>query len=248
MAPSSLKQPNIGREDGSHAEDQGGEPEDRYTSEPAEREELDPETEAREGLAHSLELLEKHGVWTCPASAELLYECHSFLEPLVQRRDITYSFGVLDTRKPFASSCPNGDIWFSRGLLEGLDDQEILYFAAHEMAHTELRHFATRPARLGRLKERISPALALSVKLRLELAAVLAVRHMEEFEADTWAAEVLGVQAACKALTDLEKICRREAPESLNRPTHPHFPVRVRQLQENVPLEPVEYLFSLLKD
>ena len=163
------------------------------------------------------------------------------------RKELVYEFLSLDTPTPFASSCPNGAIYFTRGLITALEEEEVLFFAAHELAHTELRHYATRKRRLSDLRQLIPAPIGSPVRQRMDLAAVLAVRHQEEFEADRQAVEWVGSAVGERALRKLHNLCRESSPGSLQRPTHPKFELRVSRLVEGKPFDsPLEYLYSLI--
>ena len=82
---------------------------------------------------------------------------------------------------------------------------------------------------------------------RMEQAAVLTVRHQEEFEADSQAAEWVGSEDGLKALKRLHQLCKEISPESLQRPTHPKFERRVSHLEQGLAFPaPLEYLYSLI--
>jgi predicted Zn-dependent protease len=210
-------------------------------------EELDEEEEQAEGARHEDELLEKYPLWEDEQATLLLDDLFDALVPHMTRQELEYEFLALDTDVPFASSCPNGAIYFSKGLLEALEDEEVLFFAAHELAHTELRHYATRKRRLSDLRLLIPAPIGSPTRQRMDLAAVLVVRHQEEFEADHRAAEWVGTTDGERALRKLHDLCRETSPESLQRPTHPKFENRVSRMVEGKPFgPPLEYLYSLL--
>lgn len=217
-----------------------------YTSEPA-GDELDEEEEEAEGHRQQDELLGRYPPWSCPASARLLEDMLDTLRPHSRRPEVSYQFLALDTQTPFASSCCHGAVYFSRALLSGVTEPGILFFAAHEMAHTELRHYASRRRRLACLRRAIPAAPGSLARQRMELAAVLAVRHQEEFEADHLAARWLGHRQGQRAVQELHELCLRCCPESLTRPTHPPFEQRVQRLAGGwEPPDPLDYLWSLL--
>lgn len=210
-------------------------------------EELDEEEEQAEGARHEEELLEKYSLWEDEQAALLLEEIFDILYPRMSRHELVYEFLALDAEVPFASSCPNGAVYFTRALLEALNDEEVLFFAAHELAHTELRHYATRKRRLSDLRLQIPAPIGSPTRRRMDLAAVLAVRHQEEFEADRQAAQWVGATDGVRALCKLHDLCKEISPESLQRPTHPKFEIRVGALREGKPFPPLlEYLYSLL--
>lgn len=210
-------------------------------------EELDEEEERAEGERQEDELLESYPLWGCPDMAEQLALLLDRLEPFSRRPEVHYRFVALDTPIPFASSCTHGTVYFSRALLENLSPESLLFFGAHEMAHTELRHFATRRRRLDDLRKAMPAAPGTPVRQRMELAAVLAVRHQEEFEADGLAGRWTNLPTGRQALRELHQACLRLCPDSLNRPTHPPFEQRVARMTCDLPHEPVEYLWSLLR-
>jgi len=89
---------------------------------------LSLEEELEEGERHQREILESILVGLS-AAREQLEDCLQFLRSFGLRSDVTYVFEVLDTLVPVASSCPNGRVYFSRGLLESLTHDEVLFFA-----------------------------------------------------------------------------------------------------------------------
>ena len=217
-----------------------------FNSEPSE-EDLTLEEEASEGQRHQEELLEKHPIWPSPSAYEQLDRALAALRHACLRPDIDYAFEALDTQRPLASSCTNGVVFFSRSLLENLSPNQILYFAAHEIAHTELRHFATRARRLSDLRLFFTAPPGSTARLRMEQAAVLTVQHQEEFEADHQAASWLDFELGQSSLTSLASLCRRLSPDSLNVPTHPTFSARLDRLAQRLaPPDTLEYIYSLL--
>jgi Peptidase family M48 len=227
--------------------DQDGRPKDGFCESLELAEELNDEEEQEEGERHERELLEKYPLWHSDL-AELLFDVLFVeLSKHMARPELEYAFLALDTEVPFASSCPNGAIYFTRGLLQSLTREAVLFLAAHELAHTELRHYASRKRRLSELRQIIPAPIGSPTRQRLDVAAVLCVRHQEEFEADYQAALWVGSEIGVEALTTLHHLCRAISPESLQRPTHPPFERRVASLREGLPFpSPLKYLYSLV--
>jgi Zn-dependent protease with chaperone function len=108
-------------------------------------------------------------------------------EPLlntVNRKDVRYTFTVLDSDQPNAFSHPGGFIYVTRGLLEmiGEDEDDALQFAVgHEMAHVDLKHA---------IKTLQDPGVAKLTSGTLQklymLIIPLAYLDAQEFEADEW--------------------------------------------------------------
>lgn len=212
----------------------------------ADGEELDPEEEESEGRRQEQELLEKYPLWEDQEARRWLEELWQAVASRGRRAEVAYHFLALDTEVPFAASCPHGAVYFSRGLLENLSPDGQLFFAAHEVAHTELRHFATRRRRLDGLRRSLPGAPGSAVRQRMEYAAVLTVRHQEEFEADQQAARWSSREIGLGALDELHGLCQKLCPESLTRPTHPSFTARTASLSALLAPDPLEYLWSLL--
>lgn len=220
---------------------------DRYQETTYRDDDLDLDEEQAEGRRQEAELLARHPLWIDPATAEQLDCLLRALLPHSRRPEIVYRFMALDCPAPFASSCCHGAVYFSCGLLNALNYDQVLFFAAHEMAHTELRHYASRQRRLQELRRGFPAAPGSAARQRLEGAAVLAVRHQEEFEADHQAARHTGERLGAEAMLRLHESCQRLAPESLRRPTHPPFEQRLERIKARWdPPEPVGYLWSLV--
>jgi hypothetical protein len=235
---------------GQDGQDSGGEeaPErDTYQETLPSADDLDEEEELAEGLRQQDELLERYPLWCCPSTADRLGGILDSMVSLSRRPRVPYEFLALDTETPFASSCCHGAVYFSRGLLQTMSHSGILFFAAHEMAHTELRHYASRQRRLDELRRAIPAPPGSAARQRMELAAVLAVRHQEEFEADHMACRWTDDGSGYLAVKELYGICLRCCPESLTRPTHPPFERRLERLADRLgPPDPVDYLWSLV--
>lgn len=214
---------------------------------PNDGEVLDEEEEREEGERQEEELLRDHPPLDSPEATRFLSALLQQLLPWSRRPEVDYNFLALDAPVPFASSCTHGTVYFSRALLENLSEESLRFYGAHEMAHTELRHFATRRRRLDELRRIMPAAPGSPARQRMELAAVLAVRHQEEFEADALAGQWTDRRVAELALEDLHQACLRLCPESLGRPTHPPFPRRIDFLRLGVPPDPAEYLWSLVR-
>lgn len=194
-----------------------------------------PQVERR----HERELEERYGTCEDAATAARLQRLADRLLPLVTRADVKYRLRALDTDLAFASACPNGTVFFSRGMLAVFsDDPPLLFFGAHELTHTELHHYETRQQRFA---ARCSGwARSPEERAALELAAVTEVRHQEEFEADQGAVAMLarlglGVDIAVGALQRLWEAYRDLSPEALQSSplspgSHPSFPERIERL------------------
>ena len=69
------------------------------------------------------------------------------------------------------------------------------------------------------------------MRIRLDQAAVVAVRHQEEFQADHQAAVWLNFDLARASLCELARLCHKLDPGSITKSSHPSFDQRVSRIQ-----------------
>jgi predicted Zn-dependent protease len=175
------------------------------------------------------------------------------LTAVAERKDLVYSFEVIDEPSINAFSLPGGYVFVHRGLVElaGSDD-ELAAVIGHEIAHITARHAVKRyqsslgltAARLAALIAR-QPGAASGVGLA-GLTTQLAYARQEELEADR-----LGVRYMKAAgfdpkamLVFLERLQGKEQahttylPPEVVRPqyarTHPYIPDRTRAVKEAI--------------
>jgi predicted Zn-dependent protease len=60
------------------------------------------------------------------------------------RRDLEYSFTVLDSKELNAFALPGGGVYINKGLLDLLDEDEIAACLGHEVGHIAARHSVKR--------------------------------------------------------------------------------------------------------
>jgi hypothetical protein len=114
-------------------------------------------------------------------------------EPILaqrSRKDISYTFTVIDSDRIYAFSLPGGFVFVSRGLLEFLGDDDeysLEFLLAHEIAHIDRRH-ALKLLAPG--NEQLKKAGTGTIEqFRIPLA--LGYPDDMEFDADAWANEIL---------------------------------------------------------
>ena len=213
-----------------------------------EAEDLSVEEEFARGADLEAELRAKDPLWHSPEALELLDDCLEHLRPALERDEIDYQFLALDSSIPFATSCSNGRVYFSRALLTGLAEEQVLFFAATELAHTERRHVATRQGRLSSLRGSVATAPGSQARQRLEYSAMLAVRHFEDFEADFQASQWLGHGFAQQSLTALDFLLRLHGPQSVREPTQASLETRIQRVSQQMPPpDPINYLYTLME-
>lgn len=88
------------------------------------------------------------------------------------RRDVTYSFQLVDLPEPNAFALPDGHIYVSRGLLALLNDEaELANVLGHELAHVAGRHSAQRQTRGVGLGLVLLPATVAGAALGVAIGA-----------------------------------------------------------------------------
>ena len=171
------------------------------------------------------------------------------------RKDIVYSFYVLDSNDFNAISVPGGSIYVYKGLLEALNDDELAFVLGHEVGHLAARHAI----------KNIQANMAYSLLIQIALTGIsqntgvetqsvsqgvnaiynlieLGFSRKDEFEADR-----LGMNYALRAgfppkasLSALGKIKTQEGESSSGRimgylRTHPYTDDRIKALEKIMP-------------
>ena len=173
------------------------------------------------------------------------------LVAVCDRKDLLYTFTVVNDKEVNAFSLPGGYVFLNDGLIKKVSsDDELAGVIAHEVAHIAARHaikryessvgmqiiqLATLAARQGNMAGGLSVAMQ---------AAQLAYARQDELEADQLAVKYM--RAADydphAMLTFLEKIHEIDQdktaylPRGVVRPqygmTHPYVPERIRAVKE----------------
>lgn len=141
-------------------------------------------------------------------------------EPLldtVNRKDVRYTFTVLDSDQANAFSHPGGFIYVTRGLLEmiGEDEEDALQFAVgHEMAHIDLKHAIKALLDPGVMKLKEG-----TLKKLYMLIIPFAFLDAQEYEADEWVFRRMkrsgrSDRECLKFLNKLDSYARREGYET----------------------------------
>lgn len=175
------------------------------------------------------------------------------LVAVAERKDLVFSFDVVDEDAVNAFSLPGGYVFVYRGLVEAAgSDDELAGVLGHEIGHITARHAIKRyqsslgltVAQLAALASR-QPGAAQGINLA-GLTTQLAYARQEELEADQ-----LGVKYMKAAgfdpkamLTFLAKLQGKDQarltylPPSVVNPqyarTHPYIPDRVRAVKEAI--------------
>ena len=173
------------------------------------------------------------------------------LVAVCDRRELVYSFEVVEDKDVNAFSLPGGYVFINDGLIkETAGDDELAGVIAHEIAHITARHAVKRyESQLGFQLAQLATAAARQGKAAGGLgiaaqAAQLAYARQDELEADRLAVKYMKAAGfdPKAMLTFLEKLRvvdrkkRRYLPPGVVRPqyalTHPYVPERLRAVKE----------------
>jgi Peptidase family M48 len=109
-------------------------------------------------------------------------------KPMLQRKEITYKFFILDSDVVNAFSIPGGNVYISRGLfnLIGEDEDYALEFViGHEIAHVDRQH-AIECLKMKGMKELPRGTIFKLYALILPFGYVVTDKINQEFDADDW--------------------------------------------------------------
>lgn len=82
----------------------------------------------------------QYGVVNDPAYAGRLQRVAQRLLPHVERKDLPWRFTVVNVPEFNAAAFPGGFVYATRGLMDGLTDDELAFVIGHEMGHVDYRH------------------------------------------------------------------------------------------------------------
>jgi len=95
------------------------------------------------GKATAEQVEKEFGVYRDPELQKYISEVGQKLVDVCERKEITYSFEVLDTPMVNAFAAPGGFIFVTRGILKELDDEaQLAGVMGHEIGHVVYRHGA----------------------------------------------------------------------------------------------------------
>lgn len=208
-------------------------------------------------------LREYHGVMNHPELNAFVQKVGAKLIPYAERKDVTFTFTVLDTDIVNAFATPGGYVYITRGLLNlAQDESQVAAVLGHEMGHINARHNAqqqsqTMVANLGLQVLDLTlgnPIASQAGSLGSELI-ITKYSRSHELEADALAVRYLTAAgydpyANTKFLALLEENTQLEQRMSGSQggdalaaffQTHPPTPervVRARELADQAPKHP----------
>ncbi len=185
-------------------------------------------------------------VWQDAAAQARLDAVAARLTPHSARKDVTYTFKMLDTDEVNALALPGGRIYVTRGMMEHFkDDGELTFIVGHEMGHVEQRHSVKNMGRekiLEWVARKVGVNQGKTAELISEVTRELVQNQFsqaEELEADRVGQQHL-VQASLspwKGVRGLEhlKTLEGDAPSDIETKifgTHPPTAERIQALKD----------------
>lgn len=101
---------------------------------------LSTEEEIQLGQQASAQFEQKYGLVTDPAMVGRLNRIGRALLTNAKRRDLPWRLRVINIDAFNAAAFPGGFIYATKGLMEGLNDEELAFVVGHEIAHVDYRH------------------------------------------------------------------------------------------------------------
>lgn len=101
---------------------------------------LSTEEEIRLGAEAAGRFEAQHGLVTDQAMNERLNRIGSRLIQNAERRNLPWTFRIVNVDQFNAAAFPGGFIYATRGLMNGLTDEELAFVMAHEIGHVDKSH------------------------------------------------------------------------------------------------------------
>ncbi|MFN4180844.1 MAG: M48 family metallopeptidase, partial [Armatimonadota bacterium] len=201
------------------------------------------------GKEVAAQLEKEYGVWDNPEQTRRLERIGRSLVAVCERKDMPYTFKILDERKELnAMTAPGGFIYITRALLEVLDnDDEVAFVLGHEIGHVTGDH----------IRKQLSQAIVGSILLDILTArssqlirigsdimfSLYQSGYSRQHERDADMRGVRYMKAAgynpIAAITALKKL-GTERYKGLVRwfGTHPDIPSRIQRIAEVLGVDP----------
>ncbi len=147
---------------------------------------LSPEDERAVGRALHEAILLRHRVSDSGAHRRRLIEAARPIQAGRRRKEIDYTFTLLDSDDLNAFSHPGGYVYVTRGIFALVaDEAELQFLIGHEIAHVDLKHdlkLVAEAARLDNEAGRPGPGLLQRLYHRIARGHT----DEQEYEADAW--------------------------------------------------------------
>lgn len=101
---------------------------------------ISQEDEIQIGAEAAARFEQQHGLVTDPNMVGRLNRIAQSMLGNAQRRDLPWRFRVINVEAFNAAAFPGGYIYATKGLMEGLRDEELAFVIGHEIGHVDYRH------------------------------------------------------------------------------------------------------------
>lgn len=101
---------------------------------------ISQEEEIRLGAEAAAKFEQQYGVVSDPAMAGRLQRIGQSLVVYAERKDLPWRFRVINVDEFNAAAFPGGFVYATKGLMQGLTDEELAFVVGHEIAHADYSH------------------------------------------------------------------------------------------------------------
>ncbi len=127
-------------------------------------------------------------------SPAMVHRLEQLAQPILEqraRKEVSYSFTVLDDAEINAFAHAGGYVYVNKGLFRfAKTDAELQFFVAHEIAHIDLKHVVKRITYAARASE-VAGEVGGTLAQMAYMAIALGYSKEDEFAADAWALRAL---------------------------------------------------------
>lgn len=135
-------------------------------------------------------ICENHKILNSP---ELIASLERLAAPMLERRErkqITYTFSVLDDQTVNAFAHVGGCVYATKGLLDFAGSDAVQFVLGHEIAHVDMKHCTERITYAARAAEAAGQAGSTIAQLVYQVIA-MGYYEEHEFEADKWSYQAM---------------------------------------------------------
>lgn len=101
---------------------------------------LSTEEEIRLGQQAAAKFEQQHGLVNDPALVGRLRRVSQKLLKNAKRKDLPWTFKIINVNEFNAAAFPGGYIYATKGLMQGLNEEELAFVIGHEVGHVDNRH------------------------------------------------------------------------------------------------------------
>ena len=101
---------------------------------------LSTEEEIRLGQQAAAKFEQQHGLVNDPVLVGRLRRISQRLLKNAERKDLPWAFKIINVDAFNAAAFPGGYIYATKGLMQGLNDEELAFVIGHEVGHVDKRH------------------------------------------------------------------------------------------------------------